>query len=137
MTHANDTHPIAKWHAYTETPSPAALNALLHEDVVFHSPVVHTPQRGKQITFAYLWAANSTLGNESFKYLREVVDGPHVVMEFETKMDGVTVNGIDMITFDADGLIIDFKVMVRPLQAVNKVHQQMGEMLKAMKAAQT
>lgn len=131
------THPIAKWHAYTETPSPVALNALLHDDVVFHSPVVHTPQRGKQITFAYLWAANSTLGNESFKYLREVVDGPHVVMEFETKMDGVTVNGIDMITFDADGLIIDFKVMVRPLQAVNKVHQQMGEMLKAMKAAQT
>lgn len=136
MTHPTP-HPISKWHAYTETPSPAALNALLHADVVFHSPVVHTPQRGKQITFAYLWAANSTLGNESFKYLREVVDGPHVVMEFQTVMDGVTVNGIDMITFDADGLIIDFKVMVRPLQAVNKVHQQMGEMLKAMKAAQS
>lgn len=131
------THPIAKWHAYTKTPSPAALNAMLHADVVFHSPVVHTPQRGKQITFAYLWAANSTLGNPSFKYLREVVDGANVVMEFETEMDGVKVNGIDMITFDDDGLIIDFKVMVRPLQAVNKVHQQMGEMLKAMKAAQS
>ncbi|MGJ8558829.1 MAG: nuclear transport factor 2 family protein [Litorimonas sp.] len=137
MTHPNDSHPIAKWHAYTDTPSPAALNALLHEDVVFHSPVVHTPQRGRQITFAYLWAANETLGNDSFKYLREVVDGNHVVMEFETEMDGVTVNGIDMITFNDDGLIIDFKVMVRPLQAVNKVHQQMGEMLKAMKARQS
>lgn len=129
------THPIAKWHAYTDTPSPAALNALLHNDVVFHSPVVHTPQRGKQITFAYLWAANSTLGNDSFQYLREVVDGNHVVLEFQTDMDGVAVNGVDMITFDNDGLIIDFKVMVRPLQAVNKVHQQMGEMLAAMKAA--
>jgi hypothetical protein len=137
MAHTRDSHPISKWHAYTDDPSPAALNALLHEDVVFHSPVVHTPQRGKAITFAYLWAANSTLGNESFQYRREVVDGPHVVMEFETVMDGITVNGIDMITFDDAGLIIDFKVMIRPLQAVNKVHQQMGEMLKTMKASQT
>jgi hypothetical protein len=131
------THPIEKWHSYTETPSPAALNALLHDDVVFHSPVVHTPQRGKQITFAYLWAANSTLGNDSFEYLREVVDGNHVVMEFQTEMDGITVNGIDMITFDDDCLIIDFKVMVRPLQAVNKVHQQMDEMLAKMKASRS
>ncbi|GHA96363.1 hypothetical protein GCM10009069_19240 [Algimonas arctica] len=128
------THPISKWHAYSKAPSPAALNALLHDDVVFHSPVVHTPQRGKQITFAYLWAANSTLGNDSFEYLREVLDGNHVVMEFQTDMDGITVNGVDMLTFDEDGLIIDFKVMIRPLQAVNKVHQQMGEMLAAMKA---
>lgn len=131
------THPIAKWHAYSKTPSPAALNALLHEDVIFHSPVVHTPQRGKEIAFAYLWAANETLGNESFEYRREVVDGNHVVMEFQTKMDGIAVNGVDMITFDNDGLIIDFKVMVRPLQAVNKVHQQMGEMLATMKANQS
>lgn len=135
MMHPTQTHPIHTWHAYTATPSKAALNALLHDDVVFHSPVVHTPQRGKAITFAYLWAANSTLGNDSFQYLREVVDDRHVVLEFQTTMDGINVNGIDMITFDADGLIIDFKVMVRPLQAVNKVHQQMGEMLAAMKAS--
>lgn len=129
------SHPIAKWHAYTDTPSPGALNALLHDDVVFHSPVVHTPQAGKQITFAYLWAANETLGNPSFQYLREIVDGPHAVLEFQTEMDGIKVNGVDMITFDDDGLITDFKVMVRPLQAMNKVHQQMGEMLAKMKAA--
>ena len=66
------THPLAQWHAYTDAPSPTGLNAQLHENVVFHSPVVHTPQRGKQITFAYLWAANETLGNESFEYLREI-----------------------------------------------------------------
>lgn len=130
-------HPIARWHAYTDTPTPAGLNALLHDDVTFHSPVVHTPQRGKQITSAYLWAANSTLGNDSFKYLREVVDGPHAVLEFQTEMDGIAVNGIDMITFDEDGLITDFKVMIRPLKAVNMVHRQMGEMLAKMKAAQS
>ena len=129
------THPLKKWHAYTNAPAPTGLNALLHEDVVFHSPVVHTPQRGKQITFAYLWAAQHTLGNQSFEYLREIVDGQTAVLEFSTVMDGITVNGVDMIEWDEDGLITDFKVMVRPLQAMNKVHQMMGEMLEQMKAS--
>ena len=123
------THPLKKWHAYTDAPTPAELNDLLHDDVVFHSPVVHTPQCGKQITFAYLWAAQHTLGNDSFEYLREIVDGHRAVLEFRTEMDGITVNGVDMIEWDEDGLIIDFKVMVRPLQAINKVHAMMGEML--------
>ncbi|MEL6686231.1 MAG: nuclear transport factor 2 family protein [Pseudomonadota bacterium] len=129
-------HPLAQWHAYTDTPSPEGLKALLHDDVVFHSPVVHRPQHGKPITFAYLWAANETLGNESFEYLREIVDGNTAVLEFRTVMDGITINGIDMIEWDEDGLITDFKVMVRPLQAMNKVHQMMGEMLAQMKASQ-
>ncbi|MEM7729817.1 MAG: nuclear transport factor 2 family protein [Pseudomonadota bacterium] len=127
------THPIAKWHAYTDAPSPDALNALLHEDVVFHSPVVHKPQRGKAVTFAYLWAANETLGNESFEYLRELVTERTAVLEFRTEIDGTMVNGVDMIEWGDDGLITDFKVMVRPLQAMNKVHQMMGEMLAKMK----
>jgi hypothetical protein len=129
------THPLSHWHAYTDKPSQAGLAALLHDDVVFHSPVVHTPQHGKAITFAYLWAANETLGNDTFEYLREVVDGQQAVLEFQTIMDGITVNGVDMIRWDEDGLIIDFKVMVRPLQAMNKVHEKMGEMLAQMKKA--
>ena len=129
MTRHN-THPIARWHAYTDTPTPAGLSALLHDDVTFYSLVVHTPQRGKPIIFAYPWTANKTLGNDSFEYLREVVEGSHAVLEFQTEMDGVAVNGVDIITFNADGLITNFKVMIRPLQAINKVHQQMGEMLK-------
>lgn len=131
MSHAD----LKKWHAYTDAPTPEGLRALLHEDVVFHSPVVHTPQRGRDITFAYLWAANETLGNPSFEYLREVVEGDTAVLEFRTEMDGISVNGIDMIQWDEDGRITDFKVMVRPLQAVNKVHAMMGEMLAKMKAA--
>jgi hypothetical protein len=127
------THPLTAWHTYTEAPTPAGLKALLHDEVVFHSPVVHTPQRGKPITFAYLWAANETLGGDSFEYLREIVDGNTAVLEFQTVMDGITVNGIDMISWDEEGLITDFKVMVRPLQAVNKVHAVMGEMLARMK----
>ncbi|MEM6584707.1 MAG: nuclear transport factor 2 family protein, partial [Pseudomonadota bacterium] len=102
---------------------------ILHPDAVFHSPVVHTPQRGRPIVIAYLSAAGQTLGNDEFQYLREVVDGDTAVLEFQTVMDGIQVNGIDMITFDEDGLITDFKVMVRPLKAINKVWEMMGAQL--------
>ena len=84
---------------------------------------------------AYLSAAGQTLGNDEFKYIREVVSGKMAVLEFQTEMDGIQVNGIDFITFDEDGLITDFKVMVRPLKAINKVWEMMGAQLeKAQKA---
>ena len=100
---------------------------------MFHSPVVHTPQKGRAIVTAYLSAAGQTLGNDSFQYLREVVDGDTAVLEFQTEMDGIMVNGIDMITFDDEGKITDFKVMVRPLKAVNKVWDMMAAQLERAK----
>ena len=135
------TEPIARkgldrWHRVIEEgSSPDALSAIIHPDAVFHSPVVHTPQRGRAIVVAYLAAAGQTLGNDSFAYVRELVDGENAMLEFTTEMDGIHVNGIDLIRFDADGLIVDFKVMVRPLKAVNKVWEQMGAMLERMKSA--
>ena len=126
---------LKRWHEVIEGGSePAALRNIMREDAVFHSPVVHTPQKGRPIVVAYLTAAGQTLGNESFQYLREVVDGNTAVLEFQTEMDGIQVNGIDMITFDDEGLITDFKVMVRPLKAVNKVWEMMGAQLELMKA---
>jgi ketosteroid isomerase-like protein len=101
---------------------------LLHDDVVFRSPVVHTPQEGKAITFAYLSAAGNTLGNGTFQYTRVFDCGD------KAEMDGIHVNGIDMIEWDADGKITDFKVMVRPLKAIQTVHAAMGKMLEQMKA---
>ncbi|MEM1052317.1 MAG: nuclear transport factor 2 family protein [Pseudomonadota bacterium] len=122
---------LAHWHEVISGGSSIdALTSILHEDVTFHSPVVHTPQEGRAITTAYLSAAGKTLGNDNFTYLREVVGDQTVVLEFQTEMEGIQVNGIDMITFDNDGKIIDFKVMVRPLQAVNKVWEMMGAQLK-------
>ena len=106
---------------------------MLHPDVVFKSPVVHTPQEGRDITFAYLSAAGNTLGNDAFTYTRVFDCGDKAVLEFETEMDGVHVNGIDMIEWDEDGKIIDFKVMVRPLKAIQTVHAAMGAMLAKMK----
>ena len=126
---------LKRWHEVIEGGSePAALTNVMREDAVFHSPVVHTPQKGRPIVVAYLSAAGQTLGNDSFQYLREVVDGNTAVLEFQTEMDGIQVNGIDMITFDDEGLITDFKVMVRPLKAVNKVWEMMGAQVELMKA---
>ncbi len=103
------------------------------QTVFFISPVVHTPQEGREITYAYLRAANKAL-SEDFQYVREVVQGNHAVLEFTVKVDGIFVNGVDIITFEGDQ-IVELKVMVRPLKAVNAVWKQMGQMLEQLKAA--
>jgi len=125
---------LQRWFDWMTGPhDDAGLNAMLHDDVVFRSPVVHTPQEGKAITFAYLSAAGKTLGGDGFKYTRIFDCGDKAVLEFETEMDGILVNGIDMIEWDASGKIIDFKVMVRPLKGMQAVHAAMGAMLAKMK----
>lgn len=130
-THAG----LAKWHAYMEHGSdPAMLSDLLADDAVFHSPVVHTPQTGKAVVMAYLVAASQVLGNDSFRYVRELVDGDEVMLEFMTELDGIAINGVDIIRFNAGGHIADFKVMVRPLRAINKVWEMMAAQLAASKA---
>jgi ketosteroid isomerase-like protein len=106
----------------------AALWDLLHPDAVFESPVVHTPQRGRDITFKYLASAEQVLGGEGFKYVGEWRSDSGAVLEFEKEIDGITINGVDIITF-ADGKITHFKVMVRPLKAMNLLHQLMGAQL--------
>ena len=124
---------IAAWHKLVEAKDAAGLDNILADHVVFHSPVVHTPQVGKPITKLYLYAALHVLNNDSFKYLREVISANTAVLEFSTVIEGITINGVDMITWGADGRITDFKVMIRPLKAINLVHRMMGEMLQKIK----
>ncbi len=139
---------IDRWHQQVRGEYAPGLDGLLHDDCVFVSPIVFTPQRGKAITKMYLTAAGATLGGGGdvaaasgdfqlksdgpFRYVTEVLQGHHAVLEFETEMDGVYVNGVDIITCDDDGLITEFKVMIRPLQAVNLVQAQMKAMLELM-----
>lgn len=126
---------LENWHRVIDNGSKAEeLAQILDENAVFHSPVVHTPQKGRPLVMAYLGAAGETLGNEQFRYVREVVDGDIAVLEFVSEIDGIHINGIDIITFNADGKIIDFKVMVRPLKAINKVWEMMARQLERMKA---
>jgi ketosteroid isomerase-like protein len=128
------THPIDNWHAYIERHDGEGLDDLLADDAVFESPVVFTPQRGKPIVKAYLQAAAHVLGTPTFRYTGEWRAENSAIIEFENEVDGIKINGIDMIWWNEDGKISRFKVMVRPLQAVNKLHQMMGEMLAAAKA---
>jgi ketosteroid isomerase-like protein len=120
---------LARWHELLESRDPAGLDALLDDDVVFLSPVVHSPQRGKALTAAYLGAAMRVLGNESFRYVREIVSGRDAMLEFELEIDGTYLNGVDLIRWGEDGRITEFKVMVRPLQGIKVLHQKMAEAL--------
>lgn len=121
--------PIEKWHEIVCTRDASRLSGLLADEVVFYSPVVHTPQVGKAITTMYLTAALHVFGNDRFRYVREVVGERDAVLEFETEIDGIVVNGVDMLRWSDDGKITEFKVMIRPLKAINLIHQKMGEML--------
>lgn len=124
---------IKRWHQLVETKDAQALDDLLADNVVFHSPVVHTPQEGKALTKLYLTAALHTLNNAHFCYRREILDGNNAMLEFTTELDGIQLNGVDIIHCDGEGRIDDFKVMIRPLKAVNKIHEMMGAMLERMK----
>ena len=137
---------LERWHQHVRGELPGGLDELLADDCTFYSPVVFTPQRGKEITKMYLTAAGSTFsdggakktpGSEGskFRYVREVVSGNDIVLEFESELDGKYVNGIDMMTFNDAGQITEFKVMIRPLQAVNMLHAKMKAMLESMQQA--
>ena len=133
---------IERWHAFMRGGDPDALDELLHEDVVLYSPVVFTPPRGKAIVATYLTAAKATFAavgfdapsGPSFRYVKHLASGDTAMLEFETEMGGKYVNGVDIIRVDDSGRIVEFRVMVRPLQAVNTVHQLMGAELAAIEA---
>ena len=124
--------PIQKWHKIFKERDYAGLEEILADDVAFHSPVVHTPQEGKKITTAYLTAAFQLLGGEKANYIREVYGENDAILEFNTEAEGIIINGVDMIRWNDEGKIVDFKVMIRPLKAVNQVHQMMGTLLAQM-----
>jgi hypothetical protein len=122
---------LGTWHELVRTCNAKGLDLLLADDVVFHSPVVHTAQVGKAITTQYLSAALKVFFNESFRYVRELAGPRDAVLEFQVEIDGISVNGVDMIKWNDDGRIVEFKVMIRPLKAINLIHQKMAAMLQA------
>jgi hypothetical protein len=135
---------IENWHRNLRGELPGGLDELLADDCVFYSPIVFTPQKGKDITKLYLTAAGATFGGDreekravssEFRYSKEVLDGHTAVLEFETEVGGKYVNGVDIITCNDEGKIVEFKVMIRPLQAVNLMHHQMKAMLERMQKA--
>ena len=124
---------LERWHEILEQRDPDLLDEILAEDCVFWSPVVHTPQQGREITKLYLTGAMHVL-NDGFHYVKEVVTPRHAVLEFVCEIDGININGVDIMTFDSSGKIIEFKVMVRPLKAMNMLHARMRDMLERLSA---
>jgi hypothetical protein len=124
-------HALETWHRLVRTQDPSGLNALLADDAVFYSPVVHTPQRGKKLASGYLSAAFHVFFNPTFRYVREIVGPFDAMLEFETEIDGILVNGVDLIKWNESGQIVEFKVMLRPLKAINLIHQKMAAMLQS------
>ena len=124
---------LEQWHEFVASQNSAVLAELIDEHCVFLSPVVHSPQRGRDLTMMYLMGAMHVL-HDGFHYQREMVDGQHAVLEFVCTVDDTIVNGVDIITFNEAGKIVEFKVMVRPLKAINVVHGKMREMLEQLSA---
>lgn len=121
---------VDAWHQLLQNRRIDDLDQLLSEDVTFYSPVVHKPIQGKGITKQYLMAAFTVLVNPSFHYIRQVTGEQDAILEFEVEIDGLSINGVDMIKWDDTGRIIEFKVMIRPLKAINLIHEKMGELLR-------
>jgi hypothetical protein len=139
---------LDRWHQHLKGQLPGGLDALLHEDCVFLSPVVFSPQRGREISKLYLSAAAKVLpGDEAaskpatnddehgkFCYTKKIAQGHHAMLEFETMVGEVSVNGVDIITCDDDGWITEFKVMMRPYRALDAVREQMAAMMEKLVA---
>lgn len=124
-------HALETWHRLVRTQDASGLKTLLAEDAVFHSPVAHAPQRGQELAVMYLRAALQVFFNPTFRYVREIVGPSDAMLEFETEIDGILVNGVDIIRWNDAGQIVDFKVMLRPLKAINLIHQKMAAMLQS------
>jgi len=123
---------IQKWHEVLKNDDQGLLENLIADDAIFSSPVVFTPMEGKEITMMYLSAAGQSFNMEKFKYTKEIHDGMNSVLEFETYIDDISVNGVDIIEWNEEGKIVNFKVMIRPFKAVQKVQQKMVEALESL-----
>ena len=123
---------LARWHEVALSNDETKVLGVLAEGAVFESPVVHTPQVGKAITAKYLASAGYVFADTGFHYVGEWRSEKSAVLEFKAVVDGIAINGVDMITWDDEGLITHFKVMVRPLKGMNMLHAKMGEMLTKM-----
>jgi hypothetical protein len=122
------------WHQAIKERNTNLLDTILADEVVLHSPIVHNLIEGKKMVTFYLMAAFHTFVTPEFTYVRELFDESNAILEFTTEIDGIFVNGVDMISWNEEGKIIDFKVMVRPLKAINLIHEKMKMMLEMQKS---
>jgi hypothetical protein len=126
-------NPIEQWHEVVKLRDYSLLETILSEDIIFYSPVVYTPQKGKKIALQYLAAASEVFNTNSFRYEKEIIMNRSASLEFSLNINETDINGIDLISWNNDNKINEFKVFIRPLQGVNVIHQLMQSMLENFK----
>ena len=119
-------NPIKEWHEIVKSGNTENLSSIIDSDCIFYSPVVFTPQKGKELAIKYLSAAALVFGDDSFKYIKEVINEKNACLEFELKLNGIEINGVDLISWNANNIISEFKVLIRPLKGVQLIHELMG-----------
>ncbi len=119
-------NPIKEWHEIVKSGNTENLSSIIDSDCIFYSPVVFTPQKGKELTIKYLSAAALVFGDDSFKYIKEIINEKNACLEFELKLNGIEINGVDLISWNDKNKISEFKVLIRPLKGVQLIHELMG-----------
>jgi hypothetical protein len=119
-------NPIKEWHEIVKSGKTENLSSIIDSDCIFYSPVVFTPQKGKELTIKYLSAAALVFGDDSFKYIKEIINEKNACLEFELKLNGIEINGVDLISWNDKNKISEFKVLIRPLKGVQLIHELMG-----------
>ena len=122
---------VTPFRAAVEARDHAAMTAALAEDVVFNSPVAFTPFEGRETVSELLAAVMRTF--EDFAYTDELVDGPVSTLIFKARVGDKAVQGLDLVRHDADGLISELTVMLRPLSALMAMGEAMGPTATALK----
>lgn len=125
-------NPISDWHEVVKNKDAKLLKSLLDKNVVFHSPILFKPQKGRKLTMVYLLSAAKIFEGTDFHYVKELISGHDAVLEFHAEIDGIIIDGVDIISWNPEGKIIEFKVMLRPLKAIDKVGGRMKNHLESM-----
>lgn len=121
--------PLAVWHECVAKNDLSAFLELVAEDAVFQSPAIHTPQVGKAKVAMYLQGALMVLNKPGFRYVEEWVNPRSAVLEFEGTVDGMAINGVDLIRWNDEGHVTGFKVMVRPFKGLTALMEAMKKLL--------
>ena len=115
---------LGRWHEFVTTQKPEILHEILSDDMKFHSPFIWKP---KDKRFALMVLTTVVTVFENFRYTREMFGENSCTLEFAANIGAVALEGVDIIEFDDAGKIVDFKIMIRPANGLQKLGEEMGK----------
>lgn len=125
--HSDLPRAVSLWKQIAASHDFSLIDDLIADDAVFESPVLHTPQVGRELVKLYLSAAVSVLGGPDARFVNQWISNRSAVLELETTVGGLALNAVDILTWDDAGRVTRFKVMARPLKAIQALIAAMAE----------